>query len=190
MARTGDVVFPLSQREGVMPAPQPKDPLDDPIAEFVRAVDEFLSMKLDFEPPQQIAPAGPDGSWEDVKRVWEEGKGAIRKAHASFVGVQPEITERLEVVAAKGSVVLELTDDPHIVGPVNDLMRLMSEVRAEINRLESTLGKAASVLGFVSLILEAVGLKTRLVPLSAQIVAARDALIAYNLMRTPPLDSA
>ena len=158
--------------------------------EFVRAVDEFLSMKLDFEPPDQIAPLGPNSSWEDVKRVWEESKRVIRKAHASFVGVQPEITERLELVAVKGSIVLELTDDPHIVGPINDLMRLMSEVRAEISRLESTLGKAASVLGFVTLILEMAGLKTRLVPLSAQIVAARDALIAYNLMRTPPRDSA
>lgn len=173
-----------------MSAPLPKDPLDEPIAEFVRAVDEFLSMKLDLEPPDQIAPLGPNSSWEDVKRVWEESKRVIRKAHASFVGVQPEVTERLELVAVKGSIVLELTDDPHIVGPINDLMRLMSEVRAEISRLESTLGKAASVLGFVTLILEMAGLKTRLVPLSAQIVAARDALIAYNLMRTPPRDSA
>jgi hypothetical protein len=57
-----------------MSAPLPKDPLDEPIAEFVRAVDEFLSMKLDLEPPDQIAPLGPNSSWEDVKRVWEESK--------------------------------------------------------------------------------------------------------------------
>ena len=96
----------------------------------------------------------------------------------------------VEVVTVKGAVVLELTDDPHIVSPVNALIDLMTEVRGVITRLESTLGKAASVFGFVTLILEVLGLKTRLVPLSAQIVAARDALITYNLMRTPPPESA
>jgi hypothetical protein len=173
-----------------MSAPLPKDPLDEPIAEFVRAVDEFLSMNLDFDTPPPIEPAGLNPTWAFIQRVWEDAKRAIRKAHASFVGVQPEVTERLEVVTVKGAVVLELTDDPHIVGPVNDLMELMVEVRTVITRLESTLGKAASVLGFVTLILEVVGLKARLVPLSARIVAARDALIAYNLMRTPPRYSA
>jgi hypothetical protein len=173
-----------------MSAPLPKNPLDDPIAEFVRAIDEFLSMNLDFDTPPPIEPAGPNPTWADIQRVWEDAKRAIRRAHASFVGVQPEVTERLEVVTVKGAVVLELTDDPHIVGPVNDLMELMVEVRAVITKLESTLGKAASVLGFVTLILEVVGLKARLVPLSARIVAARDNLIAYNLMRQPPRDSA
>jgi hypothetical protein len=126
MAWTGDFEFPLSQRKGIMPAPQPKDPLDDPIAEFVRAIDEFLSMNLDFDSPPPIQPAGPNPTWDDIKRVWEDSKRALRKAHGSFVGVQPEITERLEVVTVKGAVVLELTDDPHIVGPVNDLMELMA----------------------------------------------------------------
>lgn len=172
-----------------MPTPRPKDPLDDPIAEFVQAVDDFLSMNLDFDAPTPVA-SNPNGGWDEVKRVWEEVKRALRKAHVSIVGVQPEVTERLEVVTVKGAVVLELTKDPHIVGPVNDLMELMAEVRAVVNKLESLLGKAASVLGFVTLILEVVGLKARLEPLSARIVAARDNLIAYNLLRQPPPDSA
>ncbi|GAB4621037.1 hypothetical protein MOKP38_45860 [Mycobacterium avium subsp. hominissuis] len=46
------------------------------------------------------------------------------------------------------------------------------------------------MLGFVTLILEMVGLKGRLVPLSPRIEAARDNLIAYNLLRQPPRDSA
>lgn len=174
----------------VMNAPLPKDPLDEPIAEFVQATDRFLSMNLDFDSPPPIKPAGPNPTWADIQRVWEDAKRALRKAHASFVGVQPEVTERLEVVTAKGAVVLELTDDPNIVGPVNDLMGLMEEVRTVITKLESTLGKAESVLGFVTLILEVAGLKTRLVPLSARIRVARDSLIAYNIMRQPPRDSA
>jgi hypothetical protein len=173
-----------------MTAPQPKDPLDDPIAEFVREIDQFLSMKLDFDTPPPIEPAGANPTWADIQRVWEDAKRALRKAHASFLGVQPEVTERLEAVTVKGTVILGLTDDPHIVTPVNDLMELMAEVRAVITRLESTLGKAASLLGFVTLILEVVGLKARLVPLSARIVAARDNLVAYNLMRESPRDSA
>lgn len=94
--------------------------------------------------------------------------------------MQPEVTERLEVVTVKGAIVLGLTD----------LVELMAEVRTVVAKLESLFGKAASVLGFVTLILEMVGLKGRLVPLSPRIEAARDNLIAYNLLRQPPRDSA
>jgi hypothetical protein len=169
-----------------MSAPLPNDPLDNPIAEFVQAIDEFLSMNLDFDTPPPIQPAGPNPTWADIQRVWEDCKHAIRKAHTSFVGVQPGITERLEVVGVKGAVVLDLTDDPHIVGPVNELVELMVEVRGVIDHMGSVLGKAASVFGFIALVLEYAGLKDRIVPLSARIVAARDALIAYNLMRPRP----
>jgi hypothetical protein len=106
------------------------------------------------------------------------------------MGVQPGISERLELVSTKGAVVLDLTDDPYIVGPVNELTELMVEVRGVITHMGSVLGKAASVFGFVALVLEYAGLKARIAPLSTRIVAARDALIAYNLMRTPPRDSA
>ncbi|KUI26564.1 hypothetical protein AU196_02835 [Mycobacterium sp. IS-1742] len=173
-----------------MPVPVPRDSLDEPIAEFVQAVDDFLSMNLAFDELPPIEPAGPNPSWADIQRVWEDSKRAIRKAHASILGVQPEVAERLEVVTVKGTLVLELTDDPYIVGPVSELVELMAEVRAVVTKLESLFGKAASVLGFVVLILEVVGLKDRLVPLSARIATARDNLIAYNLLRQPPPGSA
>lgn len=184
------VLSALREKVSIMTAPSPKDPLDDPIAEFVQAVDGFLSTNLDFDalPPNEHAGSNP--TWADIQRKWEDTKRAMRKLHTSLVGVQPEVTERLEVVTVKGAVVLSLTDDPHIVGPVNELMELMGEVRAVVTKLESLVGKAASVLGFVVLILEVVGLKARLVPLSARIVAARDNLIAYNLLRQPPPESA
>jgi hypothetical protein len=169
-----------------MGAPLPNDPLDIPIAEFVAAIDAFLSVNPDFDPPE-IAPAA---TLADLQRVWEDCKHLIRKAHASFVGVQPEVTVRLEAVAAKGAVVLELTADPLIVDPVTELMELMVEVRGVIDHIGSVLGKAASALGFVALLLEYAGLKTRIPPLSARVVAARDALIAYNLMRPRPGHSA
>lgn len=172
-----------------MTARQPIDPLDDQISEFLQAVDSFLTMNVGFETPVPIA-SNPDGGWDEVKRVWEEGKQAFRKMHASFMGVQPAVNEKLEDVSAKGSIILGLTEDPHIIDPVNELMGLASEVRREFDRFGSALGKAASVLGFVSLILELSGMKTRLVPLSTRIVAARDNLIAYNLMRPRPPESA
>src|SRR5262245_38139525 len=128
-----------------MSQPKKKDLLDDPIAEFVEAIDGFLSMNLDFDNPPEIPPAGPNPTWADIQRVWEDCKHAIRKAHASFMGVQPGISERLELVCGKGAVVLELTDDPHIVGPVNELTELMVEVRSVITHMGSVLGKAASV---------------------------------------------
>lgn len=172
-----------------MNARLPKDPLDDPIAEFVQAVDEFLAMNLDFEAPAPIT-SDPNGGWDEVKRIWEHTKQAVRKLHTSFVGVQPEVNERLEVVSAKGSVVLGLTDDPLITGPTNELMALASQVGGEINKFGSVLAKAASVLGFFAMMLELAGMKKRLEPLSARITAARDALIAYNLMRTRPPEPA
>lgn len=168
-----------------MNARLPKDPLDDPIAEFVQAVDSFLSMNLDLETPAPIA-SNPNGGLDEVKRVWEEGKKALRRLHVSFTGVQPEVTERLDAISAKGSIVLSLTEDPHIIDPVNELMGLASEVRGLNDRLGSALGKAESVLGFVFLFLELAGIKTRLEPLSARIAAARDNLISYNLMRARP----
>ncbi|PVA74273.1 hypothetical protein [Mycobacteroides abscessus] len=174
-----------------MPAPQPKDPLDDPIAEFVQAIDDFLSVNLNFDTPPPIDRTGPNKTtWADIQRAWEDLKRALRKAHASLVGVQPEVMERLEVVATTGATVLELTEDPCIVGPVNDLLALMEEMRTVITRLESTLGKAASVLGVLALLFEAAGLKSRLDPLSSRIATARDNLIAYNLMRPHPPESA
>lgn len=159
-----------------MTAPLPKDPLDDAIAAFVQAVDEFLSTNLDFDTPAPVQPG-------DLKRMWEDIKQGLRKLHVALVGVKPEVAERLEVVMAKGAVVLDLTDDPQIIGPVNELMALMAEVRTVVTKLESLVGKAASVLGFLALILEVVGLKSGLAPLSVRIVTARDNLIAYNLLR-------
>jgi len=168
----------------------PKDPLDGPINQFVQAVDDFLTMNLEFDNPPEIPSAGPNPTWADVQRVWEDCKHALRKAHASFMGVQPEITERLEIVCGKGAVVLDLTEDPNIVGPVAELTELMVEVRGVITHMGTALGKAASVLGFFALVMEYAGLKNRIPPLSARVVVARDALIAYNLMRTPPPESA
>lgn len=173
--------------ETAVTSPHPKDPLDDPIAHFVRAVDEFLATNLDFEPPPQ---ASNEGGLEALKRNWEELKRAIRKIHASIAGAQPEFTERLRLIAARGVVVLDLTDDPYIVNPVNDLMRMASELRADIDKLETILGKATSILGVVVMVLEMAGIKARITPLQSQIAAARDDLIAYNLMRTPPPESA
>ena len=84
-----------------MPAPQPKDPLDDPIARFVTAVNEFLAMKADVDPlPKQPRTQNPI---EDLMRNWEEFKRHIRSCHEAMVGAQPEAEERLQTIVSVGA---------------------------------------------------------------------------------------
>lgn len=172
-----------------MSTPLPHDPIDDAVTEFVRAIDAFLAMDLGFEVPAPTT-QNPNGGWDELKRVYEELKQKLRKAHVAFKGVEPEIIKRLEVVTAKGSAVLEITSDPNIVAPVQDLNGMAAELQVILNRFGTALGKAESLLGVFALLLELLGLKQRLDPMSARFTAARDNLIAYNLMRPRPPESA
>jgi hypothetical protein len=172
------------------PAPSPRDPLDDPMAEFLRAIDEYLTIRLDYEPPTMQT--STDGGVEALKRVWEEGKQNIRKFHSVISGVQPEMTERLQLMVQRGEVLLGLTNDSFIVDYVNGLTGLLTETNADVDRLTATLSKAAeSIWGFIALVMATAGIKARMDPRAQQIATMRNDLrVYYYEMRTPPPRSA
>lgn len=172
------------------PAPCPNDPLDDPMAEFLSTIDEYQTMRFDYEPP--TTQASTEGGLEAFRRAWEEGKQNIRKLHAAIIGAQPELKDCLHLIRQRGEVILGLTEDSFIVDYVNGLMGLLAENNAEVDRLTATLAKAAeSIWGFLALIMEMAGIKARVIPRDQQIATMKNDLIVYYYeMRTPPRDSA
>src|SRR5260370_24673973 len=99
-----------------MSAPLPKDPLDDPIARFRAAVEEFLAMKADLDPPTKHNTGNP---LQDLMQNWDEFKRHIQRSREALIGRQPEIAQRLESIISVGCEIKTLTDDPNIVNPVN-----------------------------------------------------------------------
>lgn len=170
-----------------MSAPLPKDPLDEPIARFVAAVKHFLDKeKVEVESPKQVRIQNV----LDVMLVWEELKRHLGRVHQALVGAEPEAKERLQTIVSLGSVVIGLTDDPHIVGPVEDLVRMASEEQAEIGNFIERLGKATSLPAVLQLLSEATGFGSRGVARRNEIATTLDALTAYYLLQMPPRDSA
>lgn len=155
---------------------------------FVTAVNEFLTYKVaDLDPPPP--PAKTQNPIEDIKRTWEEGKRHLRRCHTVMVGAEPEVDERLQRIISLGAEVVALTDDPHIVNPVETLVRLATELRADIGNIIARLGQATSIWTFLTLLGELVGFRTRAVERTENIAATRDSLTAYYLLQMPPNDN-
>ena len=110
-----------------MSAPLPKDPLDDLIAEFVTAVNEFLAFKAaDVDPP--MPPTKTQNPIEDIKRSWEElGSGNSASATRCSWVLYQKSTNGWQKIVSVGSEVIALTDDRHIVCPIEDLVRMATE---------------------------------------------------------------
>jgi hypothetical protein len=167
---------------------QPKDPLDDPITRFVNAVNEFLDFKVEDIAPTK--PASTGDPVEDIKRGWDEVKRLLRKGYDKLVGARPEVDGMLERIVSTGSEILGMTDDEHIVVPVQNAVRLASDERIEIERMTTWMGKATSIGGVTALMLELLGFGNRSKPRREQIANELNDLTAYYLMRTPPPKSA
>lgn len=160
-----------------MSAPLPIDPLDEPIIQLGHAIDEFLATNVDFEK------ATPTNSLAGVKRN-------LLKHYRTVVRADKEFDQGLRQVQSLGSTILDLTDDQHIVGPVTDLIRLTSEIRAEIGQLKLALRDKVSVWRLMGVSVLMKNATSSLNPRMAQIAAERDKLTAYYLLRMPPRDSA
>ena len=171
-----------------MSAPLPKDPLDEPITRFVTVVNEFLAVKAaDIDPPEpQTKTQNPI---EDIKRSWEELKRQLRKCHEVLVGAEPEVDERLQTIVSVGSEVIALTDDTHIVGPVENLVRMATEQRVDIKNAATRLGEATSVLTVLAVFADLAGIGKRAATRKEEIATALDDLTAYYLLQMPPGDS-
>ncbi|OSC26725.1 hypothetical protein B8W69_16115 [Mycobacterium vulneris] len=170
-----------------MPAPQPKDPLDDPIARFVTAVNEFIAMKRDVDPPSKHNTGNPI---QDLMQNWQEFKRHIQRCREALVGAQPEVAQRLEQIISVGREIKALTDDPNIVNPVDAVVIRATDERAEIGNIIPRMANATSFATVMSLIGELFGLGTRTVTRRKEIAKALDDLTAYFLLRMPPRDSA
>jgi hypothetical protein len=170
-----------------MSAPLPIDPLDEPITEFVTAVNGFLAMKADVDPPLKHNTGNPV---QDLQQNWEEIKRHIRRCHEALVGVQPEVAQRLDAIVLVGSEINALTDDPNIVNPVNAVVMRATDERAEVGNIIPRMANATSFPTVMSLLGELLGLGTRTITRRKEIASSLDALTAYYLLRMPPRDSA
>lgn len=174
-----------------MPAPLPADPLDGLITYFVNAVNDFLYIALDeeIEPPEEPAPTG--NPFADIQRGWGESKRRLGKFHEVLVGAEPVVDERLQAIIETGSDVVEMTEDPFIVGPVEELVRLAEEHRVTLGSIITRIGIAkSSFLKVLALWGELVGITPQVTARLQEMLIQRDALTSYYLMQMPPKDPA
>lgn len=169
-----------------MPAPQPFDPLDDLITRFVASVNEFLFMALeaDVEPPAEVARSG--NPFVDIPRGWEELKRLLGRIHEVLVGAEPEVDERLQAIIEAGSDVVGMTEDPYIVGPVEEVVRLAEEHRVDIGNIVVRLGNAQSLPTVIALLGELSGFRPRVAGRLQEIRTQLEALTAYYILGMPP----
>ncbi|WP_131813716.1 hypothetical protein [Mycolicibacterium fortuitum] len=165
-------------------APKPSDPLDDLIARFVTAVNEFLTTKAHVDPPPPKQNTG--NPWDDLQRNWEEFKRHIRRCYEALVGAQPEVAQRLDVIVSLGCEIKALTDDPNITNPVDGVVVRATDERAEVGNIIPRMANATSFPTVMSLIGELLGLGTRTVARRKEIHAQLDALTAYYILGMPP----
>ncbi|MDQ2636338.1 MAG: hypothetical protein M3Y83_05610 [Actinomycetota bacterium] len=167
-----------------MSNPLPEDPLDDLITRFVAAVNHYLDKEqLSVDPPVLSTTQNP---LADIVRSWLRIKHYFGRAHEAVVNAEPEARERLQNIGTLGSEILMLTDDPHIVGPVTDLVRLASDEQSDITSLVSRMGRATSVWTFLTFVAEASGLVPRNDARRKAISTELDSLTAYYLVQMPP----
>ncbi len=174
-----------------MPTPQPVDPLDHLITRFVNAVNAFLFIALNEEIESPEAPAPTGNPFADLQRGWEDSKRRLGRLHEVLVGAEPEVDERLQAIIETGSDVIEMTDDPLIVGPVEELVRLAEEHRVDIGNIITRLGNAkSSFLKMLALCGELIGHSPQVSARLQEIRTQLDALTAYYIMGLPPHDPA
>lgn len=167
-----------------MSAPLPKDPLDDPIARFVTAVNEFLTIKsVEVDPPQQIKTGN---FMHDLTQNWEEFKRHLGRCHTALVGAQPEVAQRLEAIISVGNEIKSLTDEVDIVNPVNGVVTRVTDERAEIGSIIPRIGDATSFSTIMSLIGELLGFGNRSVERRKEITKLLNDLTVFFLLRPPP----
>lgn len=177
-----------------MSTPLPKDPLDDPITRFVAAVNAFLEFKAaDLPGPLPEPPTKPQNLIEaiaNLKQTWEEAKRHLRKIHVALVGAEPDVDERLQSIISVGAEVVALSDDRHIIGPVEDVVRMATEHRADIKSAVTRLGEATSLPTVLAVFKDLAGFGERGTARKKKIATALDSLTAYYLLQMPPEDSA
>lgn len=170
-----------------MSAPLPKDPLDDPVARFVTAVNEFLAMDANVDPAPKHNTGNP---LQDLMQNWEEFKRHIQRSREALIGAQPERHERLEAIVSLGTEIKALTDDPFIVNPVNGVVIRATDERAEFGNIIPRMANATSFPTVMSLIGDLLGFGTRTIARRKEIADMLNDLTAYFLLRPPPRDSA
>lgn len=171
-----------------MPAPRPIDPLDDPISRFCTAVNAFLAMSVDVDPPVKIS--GSQNPFEHIQRNWEEFKRHIQRSREALIGVQDERLERLEAILSVANEIKALTGDPYIVSPVDGVAMRATDERAEFGNIIPAMSSATSVPTVLALIGELLGFGTRTIARRQEIAKLLNDLTAYYLMKSPPRDSA
>ncbi len=170
-----------------MPAPKPKDPLDDPIARFVNEVNAYLAMKRDVAPPPKHDTGNP---WDDLQRNWDELKRHIRRCYEALVGAAPEITERVQAIISVGNEIKALTDDPYILNPVEGVVARAVDEHNEMGNVMTRMASATSFPAVMSLFAELLGFGGRTVVRRNEVNDMLNDLTAYYLLRPEPPASA
>lgn len=171
-----------------MPTPRPIDPLDDPIYRFVAAVNAYLAVTANVDPPAKIS--GSQNPLEHIQRNWDEFKRHIQRSREALLGMQDERREHLETIVSIGVEIKALTDDPCIVNPVDGVVVRATDERAELGNIIPHMANATSVPTVMSLIGELFGFGTRALARRREITKMLDDLTAYFLLRPPPRQSA
>lgn len=170
-----------------MPNPQPKDPLDDLVANFVNATNQFLALNADVNPSPKHDTGNP---LQDLMQNWDEFKKHIQRSREALVGAQPERRGRLEAIVSIGSKIKSHTDDEFIVNPVDGVVTRATDELAEFGNIIPLMAKATSISTVVSLIGELLGFGTRTIARRKEIADLLNDLQAYYLMRPQPPESA
>lgn len=167
-----------------MPTPQPIDPLFDPLTQFVNAVGRFLKLNgLNVEFPQ--VPQESGNPLIDIGQLWETLKTGLAKAHHALVGVEPKVDENLQQILAVGSEVISMTSDPNIVSPVQQLMQLAKDERADLNNLILQLSEATALIPVLSFIGEVTGMRDKIHERRRKFISLLGTLIAYYGLDLP-----
>lgn len=183
----GGDFFPLSAERTTMSAvPNPSHPLDDALTRFVAAVNDFLTINphAEIEPPAQLTRSG--NAFLDIQQGWEELKRQLGRIHHVLVGAEPEVDERLQAIVMTGAEVIELTDDPFIIRPVEEIIRLVGEHRGDIGSIVTRFGNATSFWNVLALAGELFGLSPQMSARVQEIRAQLDRLTAYYILQMPP----
>lgn len=171
-----------------MPQPRPIDPLDDLIARFVTATNEFLAMKANVDPPEQITRT--QNPIEDIMRGWEELKRHLQRCRVAMLGAEPEVAQRLENMIKVGNEIKSLTDDHHITNPVDGVVMRAIDERAVIGNVIQRLGNATSFPTVMSTFVDLAGFGKDSAARRKEIAKLLDDLQAYYLLRPEPPASA
>ncbi|SLI70560.1 Uncharacterised protein [Mycobacteroides abscessus subsp. abscessus] len=168
-----------------MPTPQPIDPLYEPLTRFVNALGQFLTLNgldVDFPQPPEEKSGNP---LIDMGQIWETLKKGLAKSHQALVGVEPKVDENLQQIVAVGSEVVSMTSDPNIISPVQQLVQLAKDERADIGNLVVQLSEATSLIPILSLIGNLTGIRTQIHERRQKFIALLAALISYYGLNLP-----